>query len=114
MTDTSKEGKDINHIQSNMNADVRFDLDEHKTDNEYLGVPEPSVTNETVSKVSPWLDPTEHPEAGVNVLCELNPRVPVSEREYVKGQFDHHTGNFFTNSDGPYKILDVARWMEVK
>lgn len=67
-----------------------------------------------VDEVSPWSEPTEHPEDRVTVLCEVGSHLPVEFRDYVKGQFDHTSGNFFTTKDGPYKILDVTRWMEVK
>lgn len=83
-----------------------------KTDNVFeFAKTEP---NEIVKEVSPWSEPTEHPEARVTVLCEVGSHLPVEFRDYVKGQFDHTSGNFFTTKDGPYKILDVTRWMEVK
>lgn len=63
---------------------------------------------------SAWEPATEHPEANLIVLCEIGSHLPVVDRTYCRGQFDHHTGAFFTSEEGPYKILDVARWMQVK
>lgn len=67
-----------------------------------------------IEGVNVWTDPSGHPLDNIVVLCELYPHLPVSERVYIKGQYDHYNGVFFTTENGPYQILDVSRWMEVK
>ena len=61
-----------------------------------------------------WSDTTTHPDPNVIVLCEIGPVLSVIERSYCRGQFDQDAGVFFTSENGPYQILDVARWMQVK
>lgn len=88
--DTSKEGLDPSQ----------------ETDGEIFG--------QIIADPNPWTYATETPEANKVVLCEIGSHLPVEYREYVKGQFDPLTGSYFTTKDGPYQILDVTRWMEVK
>lgn len=61
-----------------------------------------------------WNDPTVHPEDNVLVLCELFPERELVDREYIKGHYDSYNGNFFTTKDGPYTIIDISRWVEIK
>lgn len=79
-----------------------------------LGKSIPPVDPGAIEEKSPWQPITEHPEENLIVLCECGSHLPVVYRTYCRGQFDHHTGTFFTSESGPHKILDVTRWMEVK
>ena len=72
----------------------------------------PEVASVDIANV--WSDPTAHPEPNVIVLCEIGSLLPVVERSYCRGQFDQNTGVFFTSEGGPYQILDISRWMQVK
>lgn len=78
-----------------------------------LGKTQPAEQG-VIEEKSPWEESTIHPEANLIVLCECGSHLPIVYRTYCRGQFDHHTGVFFTSEEGPYKILDVARWMQVK
>lgn len=102
VTDTSKESEEEEAIVPPVESD---------TDTEQEESP---IPNGSFELLDPWSEPTEYPESGVTVLCEVGSHLPVEYREYIKGQFDHNTGSYFTTKDGPYQIIDVTRWMEVK
>jgi len=98
-------------VDTTMDTETKGDL--AVTNGENLLITPDEIGNIKVI-ANPWSDPTEHPEDNVVVLCEIFPSKPLADREYVKGQFDSHTGNFFTVKDGPYKIIDVSRWQHIK
>ena len=82
-----------------------------------LGINQPDTTTPVTTTplvANVWSDTTTRPDPNVIVLCEIGPLLSVIERSYCRGQFDHDAGVFFTSENGPYQILDVARWMQVK